>query len=863
VSARRFVTLAILAGTSIGAASLGGVDAAGVRARETAAASSASPVEQQALLSRYCITCHNERLKTGGLALDRMDVSNVAPHAEAWEKVVRKLRAGVMPPAGRPRPDKAAYDALTAGIEAALDRSAVRNPNPGRTPAFHRLNRTEYRNAIRDLLALDLDVAAVLPADDASYGFDNIGDILGVTPALIEGYLEAARRVSQEAIGDPLIAQETYTYSVAADLTQDYRLEGLPFGTRGGTVIHHHFPVDGEYTIAVRLLRNFIGGIMGLAEPHQLEVSVDGERVQVFPIGGRRPRAADGDAEAQESGNRALAADAGLNVRVTVKAGPRAVAATFIERSSVENEDLRPPYLRSFAVLSDFANGQPHIASVAITGPYSADVGTTPSRQRIFVCRPLHEADEAPCARRILSELARRAYRRPVTDEDLKPLLAFYESGRKASDAPGGSRPVSGEQGPPRVESEQSGAGPAGPRKRSEPSGVEGPPRVNFDAGIQRGLQRLLVSPEFLVRIERDRPSSSGNGSYPISDLELASRLSFFLWSSLPDDELLKQAEANRLRKPAVLTAQVRRMLADERSRALVNNFAAQWLYLRNVPAARPDTQIFPDFDENLRQAFRRETELLFETIMREDRSVLDLIGARYTFLNERLARHYGIGGVYGSQFRRVTLPADSVRGGLLGQGSILTVTSYPNRTSPVLRGKWILENVFGSGPPPPPPDVPELGERSEDGRLLSMRQRMAQHRSNAVCASCHTTMDSLGLPLENFDAVGAWRDRGESNDAIDASGTMPDGTPFTGARELREALLRHPGPFLTALTEKLLTYAVGRGLAYYDAPAVRAITREAARRDYAFSAIVLGIVNSVPFQMRRSPIDGELKIAD
>ena len=791
------------------------------------------------MLSRYCTTCHNERLKTGGLALDRMDAGNVAPHAEVWEKVVRKLRAGVMPPAGRPRPDKAAYDALAAGIEAALDRSAAANPNPGRTPAFHRLNRTEYRNAVRDLLALDIDVAAVLPADDSSYGFDNIGDILGVTPTLIEGYLEAARRVSQEAVGDPSLAQETYTYSVAADLTQDYRLEGLPFGTRGGTLVRHNFPVDGEYVIAVRLLRNFIGGIMGLAEPHQLEVAVDGGRVQVFSVGGRRPRPAGSEDAVQESGNRELAADAGLTVRVAVKAGPRAVTATFLERSSVENEDLRPPYLRSYAVLSDFANGQPHIATVSITGPYGAAVGPTPSRQRIFVCHPSRETEEAPCARRILTELARRAYRRPVTDEDLKPLLAFYESGREtsrrnASDGLGGSRLASGVQGPPRVEN-------------------DGPPRAGFDPGIQRALQRLLVSPEFLVRIERDRPAGTSAAIYPVSDLELASRLSFFLWSSLPDDELLKQAEAGRLRKPAVLAAQVRRMLADDRSRALVNNFAAQWLYLRNVPAARPDTQLFPDFDENLRQAFRRETELLFETIMREDRSVLDLIGARYTFLNERLARHYGIPGVYGSHFRRVMLPADSLRGGLLGQGSILTVTSYPNRTSPVQRGKWILENIFGSGPPPPPPDVPELGERSDDGKLMSMRQRMAQHRSNAVCASCHTTMDALGLPLESFDAVGGWRERSESNEPIDVSGALPDGTPFMGARELREALLRRPDTFLTTLTEKLLTYAVGRGLSYYDAPAVRAITRDAARSDYEFSTIVLGIVNSVPFQMRKA----------
>ena len=753
------------------------------------------------------MSCHTQRLQTGGLALDTLDVAEVGRHPEVWEKVVRKLRAGVMPPAGRPRPDKTTYDALASWFETELDRAATGNPNPGRTPAFHRLNRTEYHHAIRDLLALEIDVASLLPADDSSYGFDNIGDILGVTPALVEGYLEAARKVSQEAMGDPAIGQETQVYSLAPDLTQNARLEDLPFGTRGGTLVRHHFPVDGEYVIAVRLLRNFLGGIMGLAEPHQLELTLDGERIQVFSVGGRKPRE-EGENAAQEPRNSELPADAGLNVRVAVKAGSRAVGATFIERSSAQSEDLRPPYLRSFAVLSDFANGQPHIADVAITGPFGAAVGETPSRQRIFSCRPAHAAEEAACARRILSTLARQAYRRPVTGEDLQPLLQFYENGRKAG---------------------------------------------GFDAGIQRGLQRLLVSPEFLVRIERDRAAGPPNASYAIGDLELAARLSFFIWSSLPDEELLKDAERGRLRKPAVLAAHVRRMLLDDRSRALVSNFAGQWLYLRNVHAARPDTQLFPDFDENLRMAFRRETELLFETIVREDRSVLDLVGARYTFLNERLARHYGVPGVYGSHFRRVMLPADSVRGGLLGQGSILTVTSYPNRTSPVQRGKWILENMFGAGPPPPPPDVPELGERAEDGKVLSMRQRMAQHRSNPVCASCHSQMDPLGLPLENFDAVGAWRERSESNEAIDASGTLPDGTPFNGARELRDALLARPDTFLTTLTEKLLTYAIGRGLAYYDAPAVRAITRDAARDHYAFSTLVLGIVNSVPFQMRKS----------
>jgi mono/diheme cytochrome c family protein len=789
-----------------------GLEAAGPR-RVSVDTPATAPAQTRALLNQYCVTCHNEKLRTGGLALDKMDVANVAERADIWEKVVQKLRAGVMPPSGRPRPDKATNDALAAWFETELDRASTAKPNPGRPPAFHRLNRTEYHNAIRDLLALDVDVASLLPPDDSSYGFDNIGDVLGVSPSLLEGYLEAAGKISQDAIGDPTVGQETEMYHVAPDLTQDYRLEDLPFGTRGGTLIRHYFPVDGEYVIAVRLLRNFIGGIMGLAEQHQLELTLDGQRIQVFTVGGNPPRTGEGEDvnKAAESSSKksGIAEDARLKVRVPVKAGPRTIGVTFLQRSSAEGEDLRLPYLRSFAVLSDFANGQPHVGNVAITGPFGAAVREgTPSRQQVFACRPTERAQEAACARRIFLALARRAYRRPVTETDLQPLLSFYEAGRSSA---------------------------------------------GFDAGIQAGLRRLLVSPEFLVRIERDPARVAPGAIYRVSDLELASRLSFFLWSSIPDDELLRAAELGRLRDRAVLLHQVRRMLADGRSRALVSSFAGQWLYLRNIPAARPDTQLFPDFDENLRLAFRRETELLFETVIREDRSALDLLAARYTFVNERLARHYGIANVYGDQFRRVELSEDDPRGGLLGQGSILTVTSYPDRTSPVLRGKWILENVLGAPPPPPPPDIPQLQERNADGKVLSMRERMVQHRASPVCASCHARMDPLGLALEPFDAVGRWRDRSEANAPIDASGTLPDGTRFNGPKELRHVLLSNPDRFVNTLSEKLFTYALGRGLQYYDAQAVRVIARDAARNDYRFSTFILGIVTSTPFQMRRS----------
>ena len=784
----------------------------------------------RAVLDRYCVTCHNERLRTADLALDVANLERVRDDAATWEKVARRLRTRTMPPSPRPRPDDAAYDGLASWLESELDRAAVDAPNPGRPPSLHRLNRTEYANAVRDLLALEVDAAAFLPPDDASYGFDNIGDILRVSPTLLEGYLDAARVISAHAVGDPTIALEEHTHRVAPDLTQDYGLEGLPFGTRGGTRIDRYFPVDGEYLIQVRLQRNFIGGrIAGLREPHELEITIDGERIELFTVGPRKKAPADGDGDDDEDGDdegedaeddqdRVAAPsnveddaplDAGLNVRVPIAAGRRSIGVTFLDRPAAQAEDARLPYLRSFAVLADTSGGgMPHIDTVTLTGPYDARVGDTPSRDRIFVCKPATEADEPGCVRQIVATLARRAYRRPVTTAEVTTLVRFYEAAR--ADGRG------------------------------------------FEAGVQRALQRLLVSPDFIFRIERDPAAAEPDSIYRISDLELASRLSFFLWSSAPDDELLATAEAGRLRVPSVLDQQVARMLRDQRAQALVANFAGQWLYLRNVPHTIPNARRFPDFDDNLRAAMRRETELLFETIAREDRSALELLTARYTFVNERLARHYGIPNVYGSHFRRIDLPDDSPRGGLLGQASILMVTSYPNRTSPVLRGKWLLENILGSPPPDPPADVPPLEESSGEGHAQSMREQMLLHRANPVCASCHKVMDPLGFALENFDAVGAWRTT-DAAAPIDATGALPSGVPFDGPGELRDALLHDPSLFVEVVTERLLTYALGRGVEYYDHAAIRAIGRAAAGDGYRFSSLIQGIVESVPFQMRRT----------
>jgi hypothetical protein len=733
-----------------------------------------------------------------------MDVGNVSADAAVWEKVVRKLRTGAMPPAGMPRPDPATYDSFAAYLETELDRLAAANPNPGR-PAVHRLNRAEYSNAIRDLLAVDMDAGSLIPADDSGHGFDNIGDVLTVSPSLLDRYLSAARKIARLAIGDPDTRPTVETYTIPRSLKQDGRMsEDLPFGSRGGVAVRHYFPLDGEYTIKVRLQRDEEGDILGsLGELHRVDVRLDEARIKLFQIG--RESTDESKDPGVEAYNRT--ADSGLEVRVPVKAGSRRVGVAFVK------DTLQAEGLRQFVRLDD---RMPNVGNVIISGPYNASgPGETASRSKILVCHPTGSRNEESCAKKILSTLARRAYRRPVTDGELQELLNLYMDG-----------------------------------------GTQG----GFEAGIEMALQGILVSPDFLFRVERDPTRVQPGAAYRISDLELASRLSFFLWSSIPDDQLLDLAERGKLKEPAVLESQVRRMLADSRAKALVSNFAGQWLYLRNLRTARPDPKEFPEFDENVRQALQQETDLFLETMMlREDRSVVDLLDADDTFLNERLARFYQIPNIHGTQFRRVKL-TDENRKGLLGKGSVLLVTSYPTRTAPTLRGKWVLENILGTPPPPPPPNVPSLKD-DKDVKALTMRQRMEQHRANPACATCHTRMDPLGFALENFDAIGRFRTTmGAAKTPIDVSGVLPDGTKFEGPAELRKILLSHPEQFVTTATEKLLIYALGRGLEYSDLPAIRKITREAALRTgdsagrpYRWSAIILGIVRSTPFQMRMS----------
>ena len=781
------------------------------------------------LLERYCFTCHNERLRTAGLVLSEMDLARVGDDAERWERVVRKLRAGAMPPAGRPRPDAAAYAALTAWLEAALDRAAPELTPPARRFAVHRLNRVEYGNAVRDLLGVEVDTELLLPPDDDDEGFDNIADVLSVSPTLMERYLFAARRISQLAVGDPAVATASEIYRVPEALVQDDRIsEDLPFGSRGGVAIRHYFPVDGEYSIRIRLQRSFYDVIRGLGTvAHQLDVRVDGALVKRFPVGGEHegpkpPASHTGNTR----GDRAWEtyshhADDNLVARVPVTAGLRVVGVSFVKRPAVAEGVLQPPrMLATFGASTDeMMDGNPAVRSVEIDGPFdgAAPRGTT-ARQRIFTCRPAGEdaAGEARCAERILSGLARRAYRRPVTDRDVETLLAFFESGRRAG---------------------------------------------GFDGGIQAALERMLVDPEFLFRIERNAGAAARGR---VGDVELASRLSFFLWSSIPDDELLDLAAAGRLGEPAVLERQVRRMLVDSRSAALVRNFAAQWLQLRRLRNASPDPTIFPEFDENLRRAMQRETELFLESQLRADRGVVDLLRADHTFLNERLARHYGIPDVHGSHFRRLAVGAAG-RAGLLGQGSILTLTSYPNRTSPVLRGKWVLENILSAPPPPPPADVPALEERGGDGPPRSVREQLRLHRQSPACAGCHNAMDPLGFALENFDAIGRWRDvdrtgvleeppAGEPapGTRIDASGALPGGAAFSGPAGLRELLLARQDEFVATVAERLLTYALGRPVEYYDMPTVRRILRGSAAAGNRWSSLILEIVRSAPFQARR-----------
>jgi hypothetical protein len=761
----------------------------------------------RALVTRYCVSCHNDRLKSGGLALHEVITQDVDQHPEVWEKVVRKLRVRQMPPVGMPRPDEPSYEAEIAGLEASLDVAAATSPNPGRTATLRRLTRTEYQNAIRDLLALDVDAASLLPPDESSYGFDNVtvGDL---SPTLLDRYVSAAEQISRVAVGRPSVSPGGETIRIQPDLTQEGHIEGLPIGTRGGALVPYTFPMDGEYEIQVRLTRDRDEHVEGLNESHDLEVLLDRERVRLFTV---KPPQGSAGASADSPPSHATV-DQHLKIRIPVKAGPHSLGVAFLKNPTALLETPRQPYQAHFNSYRH-PRIQPAVYSIAIIGPYAAvGPGDTPSRRRIFggksATPTLNRAspgEDGP-ARQILAALMRRAYRRPVTDADMDAPFRLYQTAR-AEDG--------------------------------------------FDAGLELALSAVLVSPSFLFRIEQDPVGVAPNQAYRISDLELATRLSFFLWSSIPDEELLTAAVAGKLHEPAMLERQVRRMLADPRSRALVTNFASQWLHLRNLASITPDMRLFPDFDDNLRQAFRQETELFVESVLHEDRSALDLLKANYTFVNERLAKHYGIPHVYGSRFRRVALDADSGRGGLLRQAGILMVTSYATRTSPVLRGKWILDNLLGVPPPPPLPDVPTLKDNTVDGNL-TVRKRLAEHRTDARCASCHNLMDPAGLSLEKFDAIGRRRTV-EEGTPIDASGALPDGSQFADVQGLEQALLKHPEVFVGTLAEKLLTYASGRGVEYYDAPAIRAIVRDARRQDFRLSSIVLGIVKSTPFQMRMS----------
>jgi hypothetical protein len=751
------------------------------------------------VIATYCTSCHNQRLRTAGLTLDSINVDDVAGSAEIWEKVVRKVRGGLMPPAGARQPDASTRDAFVTSIEAELDRAWAAHPNPGR-PLLRRLNRAEYANAVRDLVALDVDVAALLPPDDSAYGFDNISDALNVSPSLQERYLAAAEKIGELAIGDPEAGTLSDTYHVRGDVSQNQHLDGMPLGTLGGTRVTHFFPRDGEYVIQTRLFRTNFDNPRGIEYPHEFELTLDGERVHHETIGG----AADLSAAFALPKETADAIDERLAIRIRVRAGPHDVVAAFIGSAPTMDATKLRPLLKSAFDTLDWT-GRPHVRSVTITGPFNATgPGETPSRQRIFTCRPTEPRNEDTCAQQIVATLARRAFREPVNETAMQPLLAFYKSGRQ-----------------------------------------EG----SFDLGIERALQLILASPKFVFRAERDPAALAPGTVYRVSDVELASRLSFFLWSSIPDDELMAEASAGRLKDPSVLQRQTRRMLADPKAQALVSNFAGQWLHLRNLRNAQPHADDFPDFDDNLRHAFQRETELLFESVMREDRSVVDLLRADYTFVNERLARHYGIPNVYGSQFRRVPV-TDDARKGLLGHGSFLTLTSHATRTSPVLRGKFVLENILGTPPPPPPPDVPTLKENEKGQKPKTMREQMAEHRANPTCASCHKIMDPIGFALDNFDAVGAWRTE-DAGAPIDVSGELTDGTRIDGVVSLRKAILARPDLFAGTMTEKLLVYALGRGLDDHDMPVVRAILRTAAAHDYRFSSLIHGVVGSVPFQMR------------
>ena len=763
--------------------------------------------EYRALLDDYCVTCHSQRIVDGqnepataltsqlravGLALDALDLSAIAADAAHWEPVVRKLRAGLMPPAGRRRPDQAVLDEFRTWLETELDGAVAASPNPGRTATFHRLNRAEYHNAIRALLALEIDVVDFLPADDASFGFDNIGGVLRISQSLLERYLNASRVISRLAVGSPPPAPFSEEFRTAQDEQQQDRATGMPFGTRGGMLVPYHFPLDADYDLKIR-----VSGARGLDEQNRIEVTVDGE-----PI----------DLSAVELGS-------SIELRMPITAGPHDIGVTFYRNPPVLVEQVRERFQNPRTAGNSGGPGgsMPTVTSLTIAGPYDIrGPGITPSRDKVFVCQPVTGSEELDCARTILAGLARRAYRRPVTSADVEVLIEFFEMGRVNGDGSAASR--------------------------------------GFDSGIELALRRLLVSPEFLVRIEADPTGVASDTPYAVTDIELASRLSFFLWSSIPDDELLDLAERGVLSQPAELDRQVRRMIADPRSKELTTNFTGQWLQLRNLATVvRPGAPYSVAFDETLRQAMITETELFFDHVVREDRGVLELLTADYTYLNGRLAGHYGIPNVQGSHFRLVTYPASSPRGGLLGQGSILTLTSHAIRTSPVLRGKWILNNILGTPPPDPPPNIPALDDRQTQLRVGTMRERMSAHRDNPACAACHAMIDPAGFALEGFDAIGRSRVVDEYYNRLDTSGVLPDGTVFDGAAELRAALVARPERFVGTVTEKMMTYALGRGLDYYDMPAVRRIVREAASDGYGIQSIIVGIVNSYPFLYRRS----------
>ncbi|HLH43967.1 MAG TPA: DUF1592 domain-containing protein [Bryobacteraceae bacterium] len=762
------------------------------------------PTPARELVSAYCVSCHNQRLKTAGLALDLANADHPADSAETWEKVIVKLRSRAMPPAGVRRPDNATYDRAASWLESEIDRAAITHVNPGRTASLHRLNRAEYSNAVRDLLAVEIDSQAMLPPDEQAFGFENNAEALSIQPALLDRYVTAAAAIARRAIGDPNIPPAFVRYGAlkgsANDqnyLRQTERLgEAFPLGSKGGVAARHFFPVDGEYAFRIRLQRTWDIQIKGLNAPTQFEIRVDGKRVAQFTLGG----------EKSPSKTFLYDADDALEARVPVKAGSHEVIATMLKSDDAAPEGPGPDRLSLYSRNADNANSPVAIAALLIGGPYQSKTPEdSPSRKLLLACHPASAAEEAPCATKILSTLARRAYRRPATDDDVETLLAFYKRARASE---------------------------------------------TFEGGIRAAVERVLVSPDFLFRIETDPRGAAPGSAYRISDVELASRLSFFLWSSIPDEALLEAAIAGKLHEPAILEQQAARMLADRRARSsLIQNFFEDWLEIRNVWLLNPDSTKFPWFDDNLRSAFVTEMELFLDAQLKENHSVIDLLTSNETFLNEQLAHHYGIPGIYGSHFRRVKL-TDENRFGLLGKASVLAVTSYTTRTSPTIRGKWLLENILAAPMPAPPANVPSLESSNKENRPLSVREMLEMHRKSPACAGCHARMDPLGLSLENFDAIGEWRGS-DAGHPIDASGVLLDGTKVDGPSQLRQALLAQKGQFVRAVTEKLLTYALGRGLEYYDAPAVRAIDREAEKEDYRWSAIVAGIVRSAPFQMR------------